>query len=133
MRGSVRFQTIGRNNDPYDEPGAFELRWRVGNAEYDRLASPLILKALPLTDGSFVPCVLWLNRSHPTGAQAGLARPKQDRPSEKEVDLATVAPFDRLVANGDTACFSALANKSSLREAFLDWLHTKYQTTVVAP
>jgi hypothetical protein len=42
------------------------------------------------------------------------------------------APFDRLVANGDNAQFRALANKTSLRQAFLDWLHAKYQTTVVA-
>lgn len=127
-----QFQTNGRNNERYDEPGAFELRWRAGNVEHDRLASPLIVKALPLADGTFAPCALWLNRSLPNDAQAGLARPKQGRPNEKEVDPPTVAPFDRLVAQGDTARFSALANKTSLRQAFLDWLHAKYQTTVVA-
>lgn len=128
-----QFQTRGRNNERYDEPGAFELRWRAGNVEHDRLASPLIVKALPLVDGSFAPCALWLNRSLPAGAQVGLARPKQGRPNDKEVDPATVAPFDRLIATGDAARFAALANKTSLRQAFLDWLHTKYQTTVVAP
>jgi len=44
-----------------------------------------------------------------------------------------VAPFDRLVAQGDTARFAALANKTSLRQAFLDWLQATKQTTVVAP
>jgi CRISPR-associated protein Cmr1 len=128
-----QFQTRGRtDNERYNEPGAFELRWRAGNVEHDRLASPLIVKALPLADGTFAPCALWLNRSLPAGAQAGLARPKQGRPNEKEVDPATVAPFDLLVAEGDTARFPALANKTSLRQAFLDWLHAKYQTTVVA-
>ena len=110
------------------EPEGFELRWRAGNVEHDRLASPLIVKALPLADGSFAPCALWLNRSLPAGAQVGLARS-----NEKEVDPATVAPFDRLIANGDAARFAALANKTSLRQAFLDWLHAKYQTTMVAP
>jgi CRISPR-associated protein Cmr1 len=103
------------------EPAGFELRWRDGNTEHDRLSSPLIVKALPLSDGTFVPCALWLNRAYPAG----------------EVILRGVnnssAPFDRLVAPGDTARFSALANKRSLRAAFLDWLHAKYQTTVVAP
>ena len=135
-----QFQTQDRYGQRFDsrnpqngEPGPFELRWRAGNDERDRLASPLIVKALPLADGSFAPCALWLNRSEPTGAQVGLARPKQGRPDEKEVDPATMAPFDRLVANGDTPQFSAIANKTSLRQAFLDWLHSTKQTTVVAP
>jgi CRISPR-associated protein Cmr1 len=123
------------------EPDGFELRWRSPKKqrlrefdEHDRLASPLIVKALPLADGTFVPCALWLNRSLPNGAQAGLARTKHDgRPNEKEVDPATVAPFDCLVAEGDKALFPALAGKTSLREAFLDWLHTTHKTTVVAP
>jgi CRISPR-associated protein Cmr1 len=117
-----QFQTKGRNNERYDEPGAFELRWRAGNVEHDRLASPLIVKALPLADGTFAPCALWLNRAHPANGQVVLRNVNNSQ-----------APFDRLVAAGDNAQFSALANKTSLRHAFLDWLHTKYQTTVVAP
>ncbi|MEQ8767232.1 MAG: type III-B CRISPR module RAMP protein Cmr1 [Planctomycetota bacterium] len=117
-----QFQTKGRNNERCDEPGSFELRWRAGNVEHDRLASPLIVKALPLADGSFAPCALWLNRAHPAGGEVVLRNANNSQ-----------APFDRLVANGDTARFSALANKNSLRQAFLDWLHAKYQTTVVAP
>ena len=116
-----QFQKNARNGGRYDEPDGFELRWRSGNTEHDRLASPLIVKALPLADGTFVPCALWLNRAYPAG----------------EVILRGVdnsqAPFDRLVAPGDTPRFSALANKQSLRQAFLDWLHDNYQTTVVAP
>lgn len=103
------------------EPSGFELRWRSGNIEHDRLASPLIVKALPLANGTFVPCALWLARAHPAG----------------EVVLRganhSAAPFDALVAAGDTALFFALAGKRSLREAFLDWLHVRYGTTVVAP
>lgn len=132
-----QFQTTDRhgNRRAYDEPGPYEIRWRapkVGQPqefdEHDRFASPLIVKALPLVDDKFVPCALWLNRSYPDGAEVGLAR---GRP--RKVDPATVASFDRLVASGDTAHFAALENKTSLRRAFLDWLHTTYQTTVVAP
>ena len=143
-----QYQTIDRqgNKNAYDEPGKFEIRWRSPKTdrprefdEHDRLASSLIVKALPIVVDdkgtvAFVPCALWLNRSYPSSGQVGLARPKQDRPNEKEVDPATAASFNSsLVASGDTACFSALANKTSLRQAFLDWLRAKYQTTVVAP
>jgi CRISPR-associated protein Cmr1 len=117
-----QFQAKGRNNERYDEPGPFELRWRAGNDERDRLASPLIVKALPLADGTFAPCALWLNRAHPANAEVVQRNTKNSQ-----------APFDRLVADGDTARFSALANKTSLRQAFLDWLHATKQTTVVAP
>lgn len=119
-----QFQKTDRSNNrnAYDEPGPFELRWRAGNVEHDRLASPLIVKALPLADGTFAPCALWLNRAHPANGEVVLRNTNNSQ-----------APFDRLVANGDTPQFSALANKSSLRQAFLDWLHNRYQTTVVAP
>ena len=119
-----QFQKQGRNGKHYDEPDGFELRWRRQQGdkeEYDRLASPLIVKALPLANGQFVPCALWLNRAYPPG----------------EVFLRSVAnsaaPFDQIVAPGDTLMFSALAGKQSLREAFFDWLRAKHQTTVVAP
>jgi CRISPR-associated protein Cmr1 len=121
-RSGQRFDSRNPQNGGYHEPGAFELRWRAGNVEHDRLASPLIVKALPLADGTFAPCALWLNRAHPANGEVVLRNANNSQ-----------APFDRLVANGDTARFSALANKTSLRQAFLDWLHAKYQTTVVAP
>lgn len=130
-----QFQTKARDGNRMDgEPGAFELRWRSGSGDHDRLASPLIVKALPLADGTFVPCALWLMRDLPAGAEVGLARPKSGgRQNEKEVDQRSAAPFDRLVAPGDTPRFSALDRKSSLREAFLEWLHARYETTMVAP
>jgi CRISPR-associated protein Cmr1 len=118
---TLRFQRKARNGVRLDEPDDCELRWRSGGEEHDRLASPLIVKALPLADGTFLPCALWLNRAFPNG----------------EVVVRGVnnsaAPFDRLIASGDTPRFSALLNKQSLREAFLDWLHARYHTTVVAP
>ena len=117
------WKELPQNHPNYGtEPEGFELRWRAGNVEHDRLASPLIVKALPLADGTFAPCALWLNRAHPANGQVVLRNVNNSQ-----------APFDRLVAAGDNAHFSALANKTSLRQAFLDWLQTKYQTTVVAP
>ncbi len=115
-----QFQTKARDGSRLDEPGPFELRWRSGD-EHDRLGSPLIVKALPLADDTFVPCALWLGRAYPVGdvVLRGVTN--------------SAAPFDRLIAAGDTPRFSALTSKSSLREAFLDWLHARYQTTVVAP
>lgn len=121
-----QFQTTDRNNNrhAYDEPAGFELRWRAHGVTHDRLASPLIVKALPLANGTFVPCALWLNRAYPANSEVFL----------RGVDNSQ-APFARLVAPGDTARFSALAGKSSLRAAFLDWLHEHptHRTTVVAP
>lgn len=116
-----QFQTRARDGSKLDEPGPFELRWRSSEMEHERLASPLIVKALPLADGTFVPCALWLNRAHPRGEVVvrGVS--------------GSAAPFDRLLAPGDAPLFSALAGKSTLRAAFLDWLHAKHRTTVVAP
>lgn len=112
------WKELPQNHPNYGtEPEGFELRWRAGNDEHDRLASPLIVKALPLADGTFAPCALWLNRAHPANGQVVLRNVNNSQ-----------APFDRLVAAGDNPQFSALANKTSLRQAFLDWLRT-----VVAP
>lgn len=124
-----QFQTKARDGSGLDEPGPFELRWRGPSSskpeeivEHERLASALIVKAMPLANGEFVPIALWLNRAYPKNGEV-ILRGVQN----------SAAPFDRLVAAGDTPRFSALAGKHSLREAFLDWLHSKHSTTVVAP
>lgn len=110
------------------EPDPFVLHWKpagahpLANENIDgRLASPLIVKALPLTGGLFVPCALWLNRAHPDGVVVLKGVPGSG------------APFDRLVAPGDTAHFLPLHGPLSLREAFLVWLQGSYRTTRVAP
>jgi CRISPR-associated protein Cmr1 len=118
-----RFQTKARDGRPLHEPEPFRIHWqrRQEQGERDRLASALIVKALPLAGGTFVPCALWLDRTYPDGdvILSGMSN--------------SAAPFDRLVASGDTPRFSALAGKSTLRQAFLDWLHAECQTRVVAP
>ncbi|HVA64000.1 MAG TPA: type III-B CRISPR module RAMP protein Cmr1 [Terriglobales bacterium] len=118
-----QFQTNPRDgNGQLDEPGKFELGWRRGEAgaPIGRLASPLIVKALPLASGSIVPCALWLHRAYPAGEVVLKGFPN------------SAAPFDRMVAEGDDPCFSALGGKANLRAAFLGWLHAKYHTAVVS-
>ncbi len=119
-----RFQNNARDGNRLDEPGSFTLTWRATRDEedgQDRLASPLIVKALPLAGGKFVPCALWLHRAYPAG----------------EVILKGVrnsgARFDRLVADDDQPQFNALGRKDTLRDAFLLWLQDKYKTSVLAP
>jgi CRISPR-associated protein Cmr1 len=81
----------------------------------ERLASPLIVKAMPLADGSFVPIALWLRRAWPNG-QVVL----KDKDSREPV-RGSAAPFDRLLAPGDTALYAPL-EEASLEEAFLEWV-----------
>lgn len=118
-----RFQPKGRDNRPLDEPGQFELQWRDGPELHDRLASPLIVKALALSDGRFLPCALWLNRAYPVGKDV-LVVLKGVRGSE--------APFDRMLGAGDRALFSPILGKASIRDAFLDWLRDVRRVSEVA-
>jgi CRISPR-associated protein Cmr1 len=118
-----RFQRLARDGSPLHEPGPFELRWRESKngTEHDRLASPLIVKALPLADGQYLPCALWLNRAYPEG-EVFLKGEKNSG-----------AAFDVLVACNDQARFSALRDKASLREAFISWLITMQGVKEIAP
>lgn len=125
-----RFQTQSRDGRRIDEPEAFELRWCANGEEHDRLASPLIVKALPLADGKFVPCALWLYRAYPTNGKVGLVRSTKQG---KVVDPKTLAPFDKLIASGDKSRFGPLERGTTLREVFLGWLKERYKTTMVAP
>lgn len=118
-----QFQNKASDGSRLDEPGPFELRWRGPDPDLgDRLASPLIVKAMPLANREFVPIALWLNRAYPQNGEVVLRGVCN-----------SAAPFDRLVAAGDQPRFSALAGKQSLREAFFHWLHARYSTTMVAP
>lgn len=125
-----QFQTSNRSRGGmrYDEPGPFEIRWGTpqkgspsGYEVRDRLASPLIVKALPLANGAFVPSALWLNRAYPQGGEVIV-----------NGDSRTAAPFDRLVAAGDKARFGILEGRESLRQAFLAWIQERYNTKMVA-
>ncbi len=93
-----------------------DLGWvEPSGTAHDRLASPLIVKAMPLANGQFVPIALWLERAWPEGGEVVLRQGGRTVPS-------SAAPFDKLLGRGDTALFPPLGGKSSLRAAFLDWL-----------
>lgn len=114
-----------------EEPKDFELRWRSVNGSHDRLASPLIVKALPLADGRFVPCALWLNRKLPENAEVYL-----HDPDGTKYALPTSMPFEDssrpngIIASGDVARFKPL-KKPTLRDAFFGWLKDTRRATEV--
>ncbi|MCC6552845.1 MAG: hypothetical protein IT372_07455 [Polyangiaceae bacterium] len=132
-----------RTGDRYPPPGEpldFELRWRERDDEgkrkkvHDRLASPLIVKALPLAGEHFAPCAIWLYRGYPENGE--VIRAPGDPWS-----AGSAASFDRLVAEGDTARYAPLAGAAGapegtrLRKAFFDWLAATYRSSIhtVAP
>ena len=101
---------------------------------HDRLASPLIVKALPLANGDFVPCALWLFRGYPEGGHVIL------EPTDIRSDR-SAANFDDLLAPDDVAQYAPLGRARNappgrrLRTAFFDWLAEAYKPPVrtVAP
>jgi CRISPR-associated protein Cmr1 len=96
--------------------------------EYERLASPLIVKALPLADGRFSPCALWLKRTYPDGEVF-----LKEKSNGDWIDINdSAADFDVLLAGRDKARFAPLS-KSTLRQAFCDWLVDTKRATKVAP
>lgn len=125
-----KFQQNAAKGSPsyqYPEPRDFKLIWQDdwGNP-HDRLASPLIVKAVPLADGTFVPIWLWLNRSDPKGGKVGVVLGSASRG-------VGFAPFDLLTADGDAALYAPLDTPAvkgapagqCLRRAFMDWLNSK--------
>jgi CRISPR-associated protein Cmr1 len=110
-----QFQRNARDGGTYDEPDPFELTWKDGEGLHNRLASPLIVKAMPLANERFVPIALWLERAWPPGGQVVLRMGGQEK-------TGSAAPFDKLLGAGERALFAPLDGKTSLRAAFLDWL-----------
>lgn len=122
----------------YDEPDDLDFMWSPdGNKVVDRLASPLILKALPCANGQFVPIALWLHRGYPDGQ---VVIPRQLN-GELQPVPGTNADFDLLKGAAETAEFAPLNNSAAnaadrgmrLRTSFLSWLVTTHHTTEVAP
>jgi CRISPR-associated protein Cmr1 len=127
-----------------NEPGKYTLRWKSARGQHDRLASPLILKALPLANGNFLACALWLDRGLPDGALVGLEGDVTENGKIiKGVKAGTEAPFHRsapagstdhpLLAPKDTPLFAPLSRKATLRNAFCDWLVSNKLAQRVAP
>lgn len=129
-----QFQKFDRDNKRYPnpEPNDFQIHWDGA----DRLASPLIVKAMPLADGRFLPIALWLVRAYPNG-QVGIKFGPQNNPFVDD----SMADFDTLVADGDADVTFAPLNSppievsapDRLRFAFLNWICTSESGIVVLP
>nr|BDT38566.1 RAMP superfamily CRISPR-associated protein [Myxococcus sp. MH1] len=106
-----------KDNHVPAEPKHMQLQWARDREREpkDRLASPLIVKAMPLANGRFEPIALWLERGYPEGGKVLLVQ--SNRPLE-----ATRADFDVLRAKDDQPLFTPLREATSLREAFFNWL-----------
>ncbi|QDE93717.1 CRISPR-associated protein Cmr1 [Myxococcus xanthus] len=116
------FQQKRREGGDYQpkEPDDVQLQWerQVGSRweQMDRLASPLIVKALPLADGRFEPIALWLERGTPSGGHVVMTQ-------FKESDSRTRVPFARAFrAQDDQPLFKSLQRADNLRDAFFRWL-----------
>ena len=103
---------LGEGPKEHGKSKKFEITWKDREGLHNRLASPLIVKAMPLANGKFVPIALWLERAWPPGGQVVL----------KQAEEQSAAPFDKLLGQNDPALFTPLRGKTSLRAAFLDWL-----------
>jgi CRISPR-associated protein Cmr1 len=114
---SARPTRAGEKGLPYDEPPDIELKWHDGQGVRERFASPLIVKAMPLADGTFVPIALWLRRAWPSQGRVVLVGGKHSPLPGRDAS----SPFERLLAPGDTALYAPLL-MSNLEEAFLDWV-----------
>jgi len=130
---TAQFQKKARDGRFYDpsEPEKFELVWQAATGKtFDRLASPLILKPLALSNGQFAPIALWLDRAFPDGMVVAKI---SDRDTRRRIDqTTTAAPFDRILADGDKPLFQPLVGHSSVRDAFLSWVLTQPQWSLAA-
>ncbi|MCM2332321.1 MAG: type III-B CRISPR module RAMP protein Cmr1 [Anaeromyxobacteraceae bacterium] len=106
-------------------PGNLQLRHRQGRAApAERLASPLIVKALPLRQG-YAPIALWLVRGHPGGSEVVVVQ-------RGGVVPGSAAPW--LPLSADPGPMFAPLTKPSLMDAFFDWIVARHAgTKVVLP
>lgn len=117
----AQFQLRARDGGPnYVEPQGFELGWASAEGKLrDRLASPAIVKAMPLADGRFVPIILWFHRALPQG-KVGI------RSHAGVLVAGSEAPFERMPKDiGDPDLTGLLGNHPDLRSAFCAWATTQ--------
>ncbi len=135
MRDKYYWWELDRKHPNYgDEPNNHIIIWGVeGNGNwktYDRLASPLILKPLPLTRQRFVSCALWLNRHYPASGKVLIEEIEQNK---RVLKRQSASSFDRLEDAPGKSFFPPLHNKADLRSAFCDWLEEVHNLKKVAP
>jgi len=138
-RAEFGLPIVGQFKDQ-GEPPDFQLTWQIGNDDFqDRMASPVIVKALPTLQG-FRPCVLWLARANPPGRVVAV----QTKPSPKAVIHGSTAPFGYLGSSTSPAgtapdqsvsmrLKAPPARKASLQHAFIDWVKAQGGVVQVAP
>ncbi|MCP3103974.1 type III-B CRISPR module RAMP protein Cmr1 [Myxococcus sp. K15C18031901] len=119
----IRFQEKNRERVPYvqlpqpkSEPEEVELRWEDDKKVRERLASPLVVKAMPLRGGKFVPIALWLHRAWPRGSVVLVRKKKGALPIP-----GSKAAFDAPIPPEDAALYAPLVD-ANVRDAFLGWL-----------
>lgn len=132
-----RFQPKGRKRgERYKEPGQFEIVWKGTDGVHQRLASPLILKALPLTGNRFTACALWLYRKFPENGEVGLLF-EDRRTGQKSLRHHSAVAFDKQfkIPRGMSApSFIQVAATKGIRKAFMDeWLEKTHNLKRVAP
>lgn len=134
-RAEFGLPIVGRFQGP-NEPPEFQLTWRNRDRNLDpsqrvqdRMASPLVVKALPTVQG-FRPCALWFNRANPPGEIVAIAANKTLIPN-------SAAPFGSIGTVADAAVSgrlrAPLARATSVRVAFLDWVARKDGVVRIAP
>lgn len=110
-----RFQNKDRSRNlfPNRPPPPGELGWSPSgdpNKPSQRLASPLIVKPVQLRSGRYSAVALWLNRTLPDEAIAGI---KDGRRLRAEAPMNNMPP---------SPLFTPLSGQASTRDAFMDWL-----------
>lgn len=108
-----------------DPPGHFEIRWAIGAEEHDRLASGLILKAMPMANGKFLPIALWLGREDPSGSKVYLKgmRNAAGRNNREAVLGQKLTGNDKNEFTG--AAREAMRGSETVRDAFLAFIKIK--------
>jgi CRISPR-associated protein Cmr1 len=123
------------------EPNPFQLTWQAHHGPLnpqelirDRMASPLIVKALPTVQG-FRPCAIWLARANPPGEVIAMER--DERTGKSTSIPGSNARFGFVGSAADQRraidLRAPLARKGSVKAAFLDWVKTKDGVVQVAP
>lgn len=139
-RAGFGLPIVGQFVNEGGRASSFTIAWEESGSRgddspgfHDRLASPLIVKALPLQSGQYAPIALWLHRSYPSSGSVGL------QAGEKSLQRESLAAFDELVASGDSAHFAPLEQHKNdppgerLRGAFFSWLEQNKLAQRVTP
>lgn len=128
-RADFGLPIVGRFKDP-GEPKDFTLTWHDGKNQRDRMASPVIVKALSTIQG-YRPCVLWLSRNYPPGQVVAIETGTRNSPARFPAPFGSVGTErDQRQAN---ALKSPLAGKRSVKDAFLDWVANQPDVIQVMP